>query len=59
ATEMIHRCLGQQRGVPWLHVPSQEGENQLAEEQPCGKQEKSQLCQENGCGYDGLTTSLC
>lgn len=39
ATEMTHRCLGQQRGVPWPHVPSQECEDQLAEEQPCGKAE--------------------
>lgn len=33
ATEAIHRCLGQRGGVPWPHVPSQEGEDQLPEEQ--------------------------
>lgn len=36
ATETFPRCLGQQRGAPWLRVPSPEGED-LAEEQQCGK----------------------
>lgn len=36
AIEMFPRCPGQQSRVPWLCVPSPEGED-LAEEQQCGK----------------------